>query len=547
MAALLYNIVKRERRVARSKEIIMSVSNVESPALDVNARAGGRFKIDWLTHGAIALIFSGALLAYIQFAGPNIIDYDGYYHIKTAYLMRGQGVPLDFPYLKHTIMDEAGYTDPHMLLHVFQIPFTFLGDLRLAAKLAPIFFAAITFTVFYLVIWRWGIRYPIIWLVLLFASSSPFLYRMSMARGQSVSLAFQLIAFHLILKRSFKGLAILSLLFVWTYNAFPTLIPLVFFGMVVHYIGDKKIEFKLPLAAGAGIIAGHILNPYFPRNVLFIWDHIVPKLFATEYETSVGTEWYPYNSWALVTMSLVAIMSYVGGIILTNREEWAADKPRLFWFLVSTMYLALLFKSRRFVEYFPPSAIMFLAFSARQWLTRVDLTRLARTELRIAGVVAAAVLLWFAVQTTTEAARKDVQSEPASAAYRGGAEWLAKNTPPGSVIFHTDWDDFPMLFFYNTHNNYIVGLDPDFMRLKDEKLFRKYEEITLGKIKNPEDSILKDFGSEYVFTDNQHGDFIVNAEQNPRMQRVYSDRFTTVYRVLEQAIPGAAQPVEDQK
>jgi len=490
-------------------------------------------RVDWLVHGAVALVFSGVLLAYIQFAGPNIVDYDGYYHIKMAELIREQGIPVKFPWLKFTIIDEQGYTDHHLLLHIFQIPFTFIGDLRLAAKLAPIAFAAFAFTVFYLVIWRYGIRYPFLWLIMLFASSSPFLYRMSMPRGQSVSLAFQFIAFHLIMTRSAVGLVILSAIFVWAYNGFPILIPMVLFGVLTHYLTEKKIEYKLVVGVGAGIAAGLLVNPYFPRNVLFIWNHIVPKLFATEYATSVGSEWYPYNSWAFFTLSLVALLAYFGAVLVTNREEWRQDKPRLFWFLVSTMYLFLLLKSRRFVEYFPPSAVMFLAFSLRGWLKDLNLARWLRTEARVVGVIVASLLLLVAFQSTIKAVREDIAKRPPSDAYKGGAEWLAQHTPEGSTVFHTDWDDFPMLFFYNTHNTYLVGLDPDFMRLKDERLFRQWEAITRGKVSHPEHDILHVFGCEYVITDNKHGDFIAIANRSPRMEKVYSDRFTTVYHVLE--------------
>lgn len=520
----------------------MSQSEIEIPGQEIRTSSIARIRLNWLAHTIIAFVFSASLLAWIQFAGPNIVDYDGYYHIKTARLMRDQGVPLRFPWLKLTVIDEPRYSDPHMLMHVLQIPFTFLSDLRLAAKLAPVFFAAITFTIFYLLLRHYEIRFPVVWLVLLFASSSPFLYRMSMARGQSVSLAFQLVAFHLILKRSSRGMAILALLFVWTYNAFPTVIPLVVFGIIAHYAVERKIEYKLAIATGAGIIVGHIVNPYFPKNILFIHDHMVPKLFATDYATSVGSEWYPYDSWGLLTMSAVAIVAYAGGIILTNRDEWFSDKPRLFWFLTATMYFVLLMKSRRFVEYFPPSAIMFFAFSARQWLRQIDLGKLFKSEARIAAVICGALIVWFAVFSTVTAAREDVRSEQSSRAYRGGAEWLANNTPEGATVFHTDWDDFPMLFFYNTHNTYIIGLDPDFMRLRDAELFRKYEDITLGRVESPEDMIVKDFGCEYVFTDNDHVDFIRIADLSNRMKKTYSDRFTTVYQILEEPAPHHTSP-----
>jgi hypothetical protein len=492
-----------------------------------------RVRAAWLLHAVGALIFSGLILAYIQFAAPNIVDYDGYYHIKTALLMRQQGVPLDFPYLKFTIMDRQGYTDPHLGMHFLQIPFTFLGDLILAAKLAPVCFAAITFTIFYLLLRHYRIRLPLLWLVLLFASSSPFLYRMSMARGQALSLAFQLLAFHLIINRRAKSFFALTVLFVWTYNAFPMLVPMLLFGLITHYVSDRVIDYKLPLALAAGIITGHLLNPYYPRNILFIWDHIVPKLFAVNYETAVGSEWYPYSSWAMLTMSLVAFLAYAAGIFFTSVEEWKGDKPRLLWFLISSMYLILLMKSRRFVEYFPPSAIMFFAFAVRHRLPQLDFSGLLSNKRRAAAALATVVLLFFAAHSTIKAAREDVAGEPASLAYKGGAEWLANNTPAGARVFHTDWDDFPMLYFYNTHNTYLVGLDPDFMRLKDEKLFRRYEDITLGRVAEPEEEILYDFGCEYIITDNDHGDFLNIAGRRPRLERVFSDRYTTVFRILE--------------
>jgi hypothetical protein len=309
------------------------------------------------------------------------------------------------------------------------------------------------------------------------------------------------------------------------------------FGALAHYLVEKTIEYKLVVGVGVGLAAGLIINPYFPRDILFIWNHLVPKLFAAEYATSVGREWYPYNSWAFFTLSLAAIVAYLGAILITNRNEWLEDKGRLFWFLVSTMYLVLLLKSRRFVEYFPPTAVVFFAFSVRGWLKNLDLTRVFRTEARVAAFVVASLLLLVAFQSSIKAARQDIANLPPYDAYKGGAEWLAHNTGEGSTVFHTDWDDFPKLFYFNTHNTYLVGLDPDFMRLKDERLFRRWEAITRGEVSHPEEAILKEFGCQYVFTDNKHRDFMAIANTSPRMEKVYSDRYTTVYRVLAETPP----------
>ena len=42
-----------------------------------------------------------------------------------------------------------------------------------------------------------------------------------------------------------------------------------------------------------------------------------------------------------------------------------------------------------------------------------------------------------------------------------GRQLDTRQRPKGEMIFNTDWDDFPMLFFYDdTSNLYASGLDP---------------------------------------------------------------------------------------
>lgn len=485
----------------------------------------------WLSVAA-AFVVSALLLGLIQFSGPNIVDFDGYYHIKMASLIRQQGLPTPFPYLPFTILDEKGYTDHHLLLHVVQIPFSYLEDLRLAAKLSSVFCAALAFTAFFWLLRKYSIRHPWFWLLMLFASSSAFLYRMSMPRAQSLSLALQIIASHFILQRRYRALMILVIIFVWTYNAFPTVAALIFIGALTFLITERKLEYKLIFAGAAGITAGLVINPYFPRNILFLWNHIIPKIFAFQYQTNVGSEWYPYSSWILFTAAPLAIVAYICGIFWTNREEWKSDAPRLFWFLTASMYLYLLIKSRRFVEYFPPSAIIFLAFALRHHLRELPFEIPLHIRKRKAVLVGLSAVLVVMVCFNINNVGKDIRSRPDSYSYRGAAEWLAKNTPARSVVFNTDWDDFPMLFHYNTHNNYIVGLDADFMRLKNEPLFREYEKITRGQIDEPADEILTDFNSRFVFTDLAHKAFINKADNDFRFVRRYSDAKTAVYEII---------------
>ncbi len=345
-----------------------------------------------LIHDVSAVVISGTLLAYIQFASPHIVGNDGYHHIKMAQLTLQQGLPLPFPWLPFTILDEQGYADRHMLLHVLQAPFTVFADLGLASKWAAVTLAVFACGVFYFFLVAYEVRYPFVWLLALFASSSPFLYRMSMARGQSLGLAFQLIAMYLILKRRPVGLGVVAMLFVWAYNAFPLILVLVLLGLVTHYLVDGTFEYPLLLGAGIGVACGLVMNPYFPQNILLLWDHIVPKLFVVDYVASVGGEWRPYNSWDFLSLSLGAHLAYSSAIFLTNREEWCQDAPRLFLFLAATLYAFLLFKSRRFVEYYPPAAVLFLAVGARHWVKALDVGAIAWTDRKIGGLILASLL-----------------------------------------------------------------------------------------------------------------------------------------------------------
>jgi hypothetical protein len=75
-----------------------------------------------------------------------------------------------------------------------------------------------------------------------------------------------------------------------------------------------------------------------------------------------------------------------------------------------------------------------------------------------------------------------------------------KNSMPGDIIFHSDWDDWPMLFYHNDYNRYIVGLDTTFMYKFSKDLYKKWRDITWGDfVGDPYKIIKDDFGAKIVF------------------------------------------------
>ncbi len=145
---------------------------------------------------------------------------------------------------------------------------------------------------------------------------------------------------------------------------------------------------------------------------------------------------------------------------------------------------------KRIAEYWPPFAVMFSAFALQPWLVgaRSALTGLPtdlleelqpfldrkepgpepiaedRTELvRIIVAAVIAVLLGVVLAFNLRATADDIKKSEPHDYYRAGAEWMRANITPAQIVFNTDWDDFPRLFYYDPSHKYVSGLDPTYL------------------------------------------------------------------------------------
>ena len=105
------------------------------------------------------------------------------------------------------------------------------------------------------------------------------------------------------------------------------------------------------------------------------------------------------------------------------------------------------------------------------------------------------------------------------------------HTPTGAPVFQTDWDDFTRLFYYNTHNTYLVGLDPTYLERADPQLWTDWVAITQGNWPVPSAAIQTEFGAAYVVSDTQHAAFAAQAETDPGLQLVYRDDHSLIWEV----------------
>ncbi|MDZ4160154.1 MAG: hypothetical protein U1B80_10260, partial [Anaerolineaceae bacterium] len=272
-------------------------------------------------------------------------------------------------------------------------------------------------------------------------------------------------------------------------------------------------------------------------NIVFTVHHILPKLTDTT-AVNVGNEWYPYNTSQLLENSLPALIAFISGTLALGLSGRKIDARTALSFFTAILFGLMLFQARRFVEYFPAFALIFAAFAWAPLLAHPQTAPANGAILPLQVVRAnlpAIVLAIFVVLTiykSVPTAREQVDDSKPYHLYAGASAWLEQNTPVGALVFQTDWDDFPRLFFYNTHNTYLAGLDPTYMQSYDPELYDLWVDITRGDVEDPSQYIVSNFGSRYVHTDLYHGDFLDQAKQDPGLREVYRDNQAVIFEVI---------------
>jgi len=494
-----------------------------------------RWKTILLTLILFFLFFGG--MAFIQFATPDLPDNDGYYHIKLASLMRTEGLKPDFPWLPLSILNENEFYDHHFLFHVALIPFT-TGDLRLGAKWAAVMFASLAFLAIWYLFYRQRIPWGWLWALALLGISDAFLYRMSITRAQSLSLAVLAIGVAWMLEGKHWHLGGLAFLYVWLYDAFPLLPILALLHLITFAMIERRLEYRPLLFVSAGIVLGLLINPYFPNNIIFSFRHMLPKLTEAT-SVSVGNEWYPYDTGQILKNSLLALVAFGSGILALGLAGRKMDVRTGTALLAMLLFGLMLFQARRFIEYFPPFALIFAAFAWAPLIPEPQLVPTTSTHFSLRtllrGYLSALLLASIVIASclnSLPATQDSLRNSKPYHLYAGASAWLKENTSAGERVFQTDWDDFPRLFYYNIHNTYLVGLDPTYMQLYDRETYDLWVLITRGKVHQPSQYIANHFNARFIHSDLKHGNFIRIAEEDPGLLEVYRDEQAVVFEVV---------------
>jgi len=500
-------------------------------------RTGFRFNVRaaWLQGWLIYLVCFAVLSALI-FSVRGFVGTDDYYHARMADLILQQGrLRVDFPWLPGTILSNDRFVDHHLLFHLFVAPWSHWGGMT-GAKLATSAIAAGVFATAWALLRALGVRRAGLWTLALFAMSSPFLYRLLMVRTQGAALLLIVMALYLLVTRRERWLLPLAFAFAWLYNGFGLILGIVALYAAAVFIVERRLAWQAPAYTALGLILGLVINPYFPNNITFIVEHLGAKI-DFESGVRVGSEWYPYSTSALLINTGGALAVLALGVLRGSFGKHKRDTAETALLFIALLTLFMLLRSRRFIEYFPAFALLFCAATwgrgGVQWADWLPQRWMRRLGFGLGAAVMIAV-----TALTLRGALDDIQSGAEADYMAGAAQWLAANSTSGTLVFQTDWDDFTRLFYYNTSNTYLVGLDPTYLQRANPRLWDTWVAITQGRVEQPSQSISTQFGAAYVISDTRHDAFAAQTREDPGLELVYRDTYALIWRVAD-STPGS--------
>jgi len=533
-------------------------------------------RVIYLVFGFIAVLM---VMIYLQRQTDAICcgDWDGYYHIRWSSLLwdnfkHGKWLPT-FNWLPLTVLNPQSYADHHFLFHLLQIPFLWFFEPVMAAKAATVVYG--TFAVFavYWLMYKYDVKYQLIWLAALLTCSTMFYYRMNMAKAPPLTIIITIVGIYLLWERKYIWLLPLMFAFVWTYSLFPMLFIAAFIWTVIIAWNERRFEWRPLVYTGIGLVLGNIINPYFPHNLMLFLEHFKEKFqFGNDFAVSVGGEWYPYNGLELMATFPISLLAMLLGYILFMPRNGKLPEKATFFLMFVSLLLAWQFRSKRFAEYFPPFAILFAAFSWQAFWAPVstlpeDFKRdiepfldkqkptqhqvlwnsVRQATVWVIGIVLAAYFVFTLIGIhhfgMDEPGLIDsIRGNESNDKYRRTMAWATgldaqgnENIPAGERIFNCNWDDFPKLFFLDQKHSYVYGLDPNYLYTQNPDLYKQLQDITNAKVDDAGPIIREKFGARFIFADaKENDDMIAKGLDSGWMEVVYEDDEGRILKIRDQ-------------
>lgn len=501
------------------------------------------FRKNWVK--VLSIFVSVSLLAGWQAVFPHTFgDPDGWYHLGMAKLYETHGVSAEFPWLAYTTLKEHFFDQQHLYHLLLSLSPTVWW-----AKTLQVLAGTLLLFALQKILQKFNIRVNILILLLFLCLSSGFLYRLGLVKGGLFGTALFFWSIYTLLSKKYFWLFPISLLWLLLHGSFVLLAPLLASYIVFNY---KSVQFNdfahMLFYTVLGLAAGLLLHPQSQEVLGFLQVQLQVPL-GGKHQIVVGNEWYGYSLQKLYTLSFplagfwaIALGYWLKSLKGRIRAVLERDTELVWLWSTSVFFFLFTLSSQRFVEFFAPLAALTVTtqiFSKKELITLNLLKELLKTYWHFAtSVLILLMVVCYSFFTNITHAGKELLYSQDASLYEKAIKDIQNQSPKNALIFNTQWDQFPQLFYWNQKNYYVVGLDPLFMYEYDEALYWKWRKIT------DEDSsawnrdtvyltIKNDFGAKYIFLENFRNPKLLEylKDQPQDFTLGIQDDYTTVFRV----------------
>jgi hypothetical protein len=473
---------------------------------------------------------------------------DGYRHVKFAQL-----IYTDWQTAKtegwHIVFHWPKPVDAWFLFHLL------LGPLALA------FYPIIAYKIFSTVIFGFIIflflqllkamraRYHVFWLAVLLLGNAFLLNRMALGRPFLLSVLFCLAGTWFIFKSKTIWFGVMSALHALAHSIFfiILIVPVVNF-----LLARTRKNFYYILYGILGVALGVAVNPFFPQNLLFSLDQSYSPLFVGAPLLSIGSEVYPVSLTGLVSLNLALAGWLLATIIfLIQFKKYRDDQPLFFVFCVSWLFFLLGLKTQRGLDYFLPFAVLFSAALFTPFMEKIPWPQILKkitTDSMVYGPLATATLMFVAFFGANLAGSMSfIKKAPSPFLYYGASQYLLGNSQKNALVFNTQWGQYQQLYFWNSKNYYVAGIDITIFYLRDQKKYWLWSHVADDELltctekacNKPKETrtiyqaVKNDFGATFLFVENSRNPNLKRyLDKNKDFRKVYADEKTSLYKIL---------------
>ncbi len=337
---------------------------------------------------ALVALGFGLLTFYYHASTPRpgdeigVPEFDSFYHIKMAAKLPEWGLLRELPWLEYVHFTREGreFVSHHFGFHVLLSPLVHLskwltGDDLHGARWTLALVFGLNLAAFNLLLRAGSVRWRWLWLLIFLLLPQQFFLRHTYIRAIGPSLLGMQLVLWALLTRRYVAAAVAIVAYIHVYLGSVLYVPVIIGAFVLAALvarsGEPRFAPRMVLLAGAGWAAGVLTYPYLRGMLEFLRLQVLGSGLTPDIE--VGQEWKPYTSlWFFASMS--ATLLSVWGAALVARAlhgPWLSAREAAL-LLLQFAFLALTFKARRFIEYWPPLCLLSAAWIARPVLATIE-------------------------------------------------------------------------------------------------------------------------------------------------------------------------------